>query len=209
MKRLAHGLFGILLVSAAAACGSSINPESNRTFFAIDDAPGEKKTTRYEVPLARLDANVSGRAFVGMDLLDDSVRISRPKDWALRRAAVGDRNGYVEYVSPRGFLFGIYERRDSAGNFEDIDRRYEEDVSAVKAHLVSKEVPVATAGAQGRAYVVERSIPGARAPYVNTSREILLRGHHRVVLVEVVFEGGSLQSLAPELVHVFDTLEVE
>ena len=209
MKRFAHGLFGILLACVVGACGPSINPEANKTFYAIDDAPGEKKTTRYEVPVARLDANVEGRAFVGMGLLDDSVHISRPKDWALRRAAVGDRNGYVEYVSPRGFLFGIYERRDSAGSFEDIDRRYEEDVTAVKARFVSKEVPVATAGAQGRAYVVERNIPGARAPYVNTSREVLLRGRHRVVLVEVVFEGGSLQSLAPELVHVFDTLEVE
>ena len=209
MKRLAHGLLGIVLASFVVACGSSTDPAANRTFYAIDDSPSQTKSTRYEAPLARLDANVSGRAFVGMGLLDDSVHISRPKDWTLRRAASGDRSGYVEYVSPRGFLFAIYERRDSAGAFADIDRRYEEDVAAVKGQLVAKEVPVATANAQGRAYLVERKVPGARAPYVNTSREILLRGRHRVVLVEVVVEGSSLQSLAPELVHVFDTLEVQ
>jgi len=174
----------------------------------MDDTPGQSTSVKYEIPLVRLDAADHGRAFVGVSLFGGSTRVSRPKDWALRRAALGDHTGYVEYVSPRGFLFSIYERADSAGSFEDIDRRYEEDVTAVKGQTLSKGVPMATANAQGRAYLVERKVPGARAPYVNTSREILLRGAHRVVLVQVVFEGSSLQSFS-ELAHVFETLELD
>jgi hypothetical protein len=68
---------------------------------------------------------------------------------------------------------------------------------------------MATANAQGRAYLVERKAPGARAPYLITSREMLLRGPHRVVLVQVVHEDGPLESMAPELLPVLETLEVE
>jgi len=122
----------------------------------MDDTPGQSSSVKYEIPLARLDATDRDRTFVGMSLFGGSARVSRPKDWSLRRAALGGRTGYVEYVSPRGFLFSGCERADAAGSFEDIERRYEEDVVAVKSKALSKSVPIATANAQGRAYLVER-----------------------------------------------------
>ena len=49
---------------------------------------------------------------------------------------------------------------------------------------------------------------GKSAPYVNTSRELLLRGNRRVDLLEIVQEGEFLPQMESELLPVMDTLEV-
>ena len=71
-----------------------------------------------------------------------------------------------------------------------------------------RSIPVATQGAQGREYVARRIVKGQAAPYVNTSREILLRGKGRIDLLEIVQEGAFLPDTVSELLPVIDTLEV-
>jgi hypothetical protein len=199
-----HGL-GWVLCALGTACGGG-EANRNRTFYSIDESPESPKAVKHEIALQRLDANVGGRAFVGMSVLDGKVNISRPADWRVRRAALGD-DAYIEYVSPRGFICALYDRHGSK-SWTTLDEDYIDDVDGGKAKATSKDVPVATANAQGRAFTIERKVAGARGPYENTSREIILRGSHRAVLVEIVFEGKSIDAF-DELLHVFETLEVD
>ena len=49
---------------------------------------------------------------------------------------------------------------------------------------------------------------GQKAPYVNVSREILLRSDHRINLVSIVHQGETLVGVSDELLRVMDTLEI-
>jgi hypothetical protein len=87
-------------------------------------------------------------------------------------------------------------------------KRFAYDTQSLGAKIVGRRVPVAPGLGQGRAYDVTRNVDAAKAPLVSRSREYLVRGATRVVLVQIVYEGDDLSLVNPELLRAVDTLEV-
>ncbi len=130
-------------------------------------------------------------------------------DWRIRRASLQPEKRFIEYVSPNEYLFAIYERVDSPVDpWKDVLERYENDAKAKGAELLGQRVPVATWNAQGREYIVRRTVKGQRAPYSHLSSEILVRGDHRIELVEIVHQGESIAPVGAELLRVMETLQL-
>jgi hypothetical protein len=137
------------------------------------------------------------------------IHLSKPKNWLLREGSNQPGQAYVGYISPNAYSFAIYERPESPEDpWRDMLKRYEDDAQSVGAKIVGKRVPVATGIGQGRAFSVERSVEAAKRPLVSRSREYLLRGESRVVVVQIVYEGDDLSQVNSELLRVVDTLEV-
>ena len=104
-------------------------------------------------------------------------------------------------------MFAIYERADSpADPWRDVLERYQKDVKAKGGEVVGERIPVATWNAQGREFIVRRTVKGQRAPYSHLSSEVLLRGEHRIELVQIVHQGESLAPIGAELLRVMETL---
>ena len=61
----------------------------------------------------------------------------------------------------------------------------------------------------GCSYVVRRRVVSAKAPWQNTSLELLARSDHRIVLVQIVHQDESLADLTGELLRVIDTLMLD
>jgi hypothetical protein len=110
----------------------------------------------------------------------------------------------IRYISPSAYSFALYERSDAPDDlWRDIQQRYEADVVRAGARIAERAVPMAAHSAQGRAYTIER-----REPHPSRSREYLLRGAHRVVLVQVVTAEPDVARLDRELVPILDSMEV-
>jgi hypothetical protein len=162
-----------------------------------------------ERPLPALDAaaSVAGAPLVGVSVLNDRVRFSRPARWMIRDASDEAGHRFIRYVSPRAYSFAIYEMSDSpTDSWHDILQRYEVDVAAAGAKAVGRGIAVATNTTQGRAYTVERKVEAVQTR--SRSREILLRGDRSVVLVQVVTEEDGLSRMSGELLEVLERLEV-
>jgi hypothetical protein len=203
---------GLLLGVVLAGCGGPppITLE-NGTFFQFDDLPGSSKNSAFERPYPPLDRKAQGGLpeYAGVSVLGGTVRISRPADWRIRRASLQPEKRFIEYVSPNEYLFAIYERVDSPVDpWKDVLERYENDAKAKGAELLGQRVPVATWNAQGREYIVRRTVKGQRAPYSHLSSEILVRGDHRIELVEIVHQGESIAPVGAELLRVMETLQL-
>src|SRR5262245_40384973 len=127
----------------------------------------------------------------------------------IREASNEPAHAYIQYTSPNAYSFGIYERPDSPDDlWRDILTRYEDDVASVGAKVVGKRIPVATWRGQGRAYSIERKVEAAKRPFISRAREVVLRGEHRVVIVQIVHDGEDLSAVDAELARVVSTLEV-
>jgi hypothetical protein len=147
--------------------------------------------------------------YVGVTVLRGGVHLSRPSDWHIREANNDPGRAFIQYISPRALSFALYERSDSPVDpWRDVMSRYEVDVSSVGAKITGRGVPVATWKGEGRAYSVERKVDSAKRAFVGYSREVLLRGEHRVVLVQIVRQRGALADIDDELMRVVSTLEV-
>jgi hypothetical protein len=189
------------------ALGCSQKTIDNRVFFQPDEMTSHKP---FEVAYPPLDlAAQPGRTeYVGVSVLGSSVRLSRPIGWHIRRASNTPGFRFVEYVSPREYLFALYERFDSPGSaWSDVLPRYEDDAKKV-VDWEGKAIPTAGYDTQGREYVVRRKVKGQRAPYVNTSREFVFRGEHSFVLVEIEHQGRSDALVEGELLRTIQTLSV-
>ena len=80
-------------------------------------------------------------------------------------------------------------------------------MAGVGAKVVGKRIPIAVGANQGREYTIERKLdPTAPAP--SRSREIIVRGEHRVVLVQIVMQGEELPRLSSELLDILGHIEV-
>jgi hypothetical protein len=205
---------------ACAACGAlslgcaaeapAVTQRSG-TFYQYDELAFGSGTSPFERPNQAFDraATPARGALIGVDVLGGAVSFARPPGWRIRRASLQPERRYIEYVSPRQYVFALYERTDAPGDsWNDVLTRYEDDAKASKAELLSKRVPVAAAFLPGRAYVVKRNVRGARGPYVSRSREALFRSDTRVVLAVLVHQGEHPVLPAEELRAVYDSLTI-
>ena len=67
-------------------------------------------------------------------------------------------------------------------------------------------MPVGTANTQGRAYVIRTKVP-ARPEYQNYAHEMLIRGDHRLMLVQVI-HGESVEPIEDEVAAVLKSITV-
>jgi hypothetical protein len=202
-------------VAAVACGGSSASGKGSTTVF--DPSGGGARAlpvdvmanAQIEKPYAPLDSAGAGdEAWRGVSVLGGDVRFSRPTHWAIRDASVEPGQQYIRYVSPHAYSFAIYERSDAPDrSWRDVLDHYENDVVANGAKALGQRVPVATPANQGRAYTIDRKIE-SKEPVLSRSREILLRGDHRVVLVQIVSQEENLARISGELLEILRRLEV-
>jgi len=191
--------------------GPSEGATKNRTFYDWTVATGDAGAKEFEERYPPLDlaAQEPNPEYVGVTVLRRGIHLSKPKNWLLRDASNQPGQAYVGYISPNAYSFAIYERPEYVGDpWRDMLKRYEDDTQALGAKITGKRVPVGVGLGQGRAYSVERSVEAAKRPLISHSREYLVRGQSRVVVVQVVYEGDDLSQVNPELLRVIDTLEV-
>jgi hypothetical protein len=183
----------------------------NRTFYdwATPTSGDAASIAEYEQRYPPLDLLGAEPGYLGVKVVRGGVRFSRPKNWAIREASNEPGNAFVQYISWRAYSFAIYERPDSPSEpWRDIVVRFEKDVAAMGAKVMGKGVPTATWRGQGRAYAIERKVKAGKLPFVSHSREILLRGEHRIVLVQIVHEGETFSGIDQELGRALGTIEV-
>jgi len=202
---------GVALAIPSFGCGGSSPPpiaQVTGTFYNFDDMMLGKPNKALEEPYPPLDLKEKPGSpeYIGVSILGGSVYFSRPKNWQIRRASLTNQRRFIEYVSPNEYIFAVYERYDRSGDpWRDVLARYEEDAKKEGAELVGLHVPVATWNAQGRAYIVKRKVKAQKEPFVNFSREVVLRSGRRVNLIEIVHQGESLKPIGDELLRVMET----
>jgi hypothetical protein len=210
----------------AGACGGAADSERHTVFdprgatASAPNSPVEPAAAiEVERPFPQLDLpkGIGEGGWVGVSILRDGVRLSRPANWMIRDAGGEPGDAYVQYVSPKAYSFALYERSDSPGDpWRDIERRYEGDVALVGGKVLGRAVPMATYANQGRAYTIEPKSEASDAgpaqalplPAFSRSRELLLRSEHRVVLAQIVSQDEDLSRLSEELLEILRHLEV-
>lgn len=211
--RVKHVL-GFLVACCCFAWGCSGAPDTaakNRTFYDWSVATGPTGAADFEQRYPPLDAAAAAPLpeYIGVTVLRGGVHLSRPKNWMLRDGGNQPGQALVQYISPNAYAFGVYERPDAPTDlWRDILQRFEDDTQSVGAKVVGGRVPMATFEGQGRAYTVERQVEAAKRPLSSRSREYLIRGRSRVVLVQIVHEGEDLSAVDRELTRVVQTLQV-
>jgi hypothetical protein len=200
-----------LALSAAACGGGSAAASKNRTFYDWAVATNAESAQAFEQRYPPLDLSAAAPypEYLGYTVLLGGVHLSRPKTWMLRDGNNAPGQAFVRYVSPKAYSFALYERPESPSElWRDVMKRFEDDTRASGAKIVGKRVPMSTGLGQGRAYSVERSVDAPKRPLLSRSREVLIRGEHRVILAQIVYEGDGLESLDDELLRVISTLEI-
>jgi hypothetical protein len=203
-------LFSLACAWLAGCGGAPDTAARNRTFYDWT-VSGGNTTAQFEQRYPPLDyaEKQPNPEYLGVLVVRGGIRLSRPKEWMIREASNEPGRAYIQYTSPRAYSFGVYERPDSPTDlWRDILTRYEDDVASVGAKAVGRRVPVATWRGQGRAYSIERKVEAAKRPLISRSREILLRGEHRIVIVQIVHDGEDLSAIDDELARVIVTMEV-
>jgi hypothetical protein len=206
-------LASVLLGVSACASGPDPSAFKNRVFYEYGSGQlTAKEIEEFERPYQPLDARAEARGssdYIGVQVLKGAVRLSRPRDWIIRSASLEPERRFIEYVSPRQIAFAVYERIESPLDpWREIMQRYEEDVQKEGGTLLGKAVPAATWNAQARAYDVQRAVPAPKAPFLNRCREYLVRSEHRLLLVQIVYQGETIEPFTEELLRVIDTLQV-
>jgi hypothetical protein len=178
----------LAVAAPLAGCGGSPTAPAQDKVFYLHGGNVADKNASWETYFKPLDADASERTprVVGVGVLNGDVRLGRPIDWYVRSADYTPQRRHISYQSPRQFLFSIYERIDSPEDtWTDVERRYEADVTAEGSTILSGRMPVATANSQGRAYIIRTRVP-ARPEYQNFAHEVLIRGDHRLMLVQII-----------------------
>jgi hypothetical protein len=211
-RRLTRTALLLLGLGFLAGCGGAPDAAAkNRTFYDWSVASAGSSAGQFEQRYPPLDfaEKQPNPEYLGVSVVRGGVHLSRPKTWMVREASNDPGHSYIQYISPQAYSFGIYERPDSSSDmWRDVLNRYEDDVSSSGAKVVGKRVPVATAIGQGRAYTIERNVEAAKRPFISHSREIVLRGEHRVVIIQIVQQADNLSAVDQELMRVINTLEV-
>jgi hypothetical protein len=210
---LAAACAGVLFVGLGTlGCSGGPDPIAfqNRTFYDyvfngnIDVSQFEKPWKPWDYP-----AQPGLPEYKGVAILDAHVHISRPTNWIIRDANNAPGRRFIEYDSPNEYIVAIYELPEIPGElWRDVMHRYEDQGKAAGVEFLGQRVPMATYNTQGREYVVKRGVAAAKAPFVSISREYLLRGPKRVILVQVVHQGETLKPISDELYRVITSIEV-
>lgn len=196
-------------LALALGCSSAQQPSNNRTFY--DWSLGDRAASEFERPSEELDWPPRQRDpdFVGVEVLQGAVRFSRPSSWLMRNASNRPEAAYVHYVSPNAYSFVIYQRPYAPGQpWSELCASYEAEVAAAGSKVVGQDIVVATSRGQGRAYSIETTFKSSAGPVVSRSRELLLRGQQRAVLVQIVHQEGDLAEDGLELLRAVGTLEI-
>ncbi|MGC4088528.1 MAG: hypothetical protein QM756_11660 [Polyangiaceae bacterium] len=191
--------------------GAQDTAAKNRTFYDWTVATGSSGAVDFEQAYPPLDLAAASPLpqYKGVTVVRGGVHLSRPQNWMLRDGVNTPGQAFVQYISPNAYSFAIYERPESTSElWRDVMQRFEDDTQALGAKVVGKRVPMATLGSQGRAYTVERQVEAAKAPFISHSREYLLRGQNRIVVVQVVCDSEDLTAVDRELMRVVQTIEV-
>lgn len=216
LSMAAAGAAVALTLAAPCACGGAAAASGGPTTTVFDPggtataAPVDVRTSPdLEQKFPALDGPVTeGGQWVGVSILRGGVRLSHPPRWTIRDASLEAGRSFVRYVSPNAYSFAIYERSDAPGkSWSDILAHYEADVTGSGAKAIGQRVPTATSTNQGRAYTIDRKIE-SKTPTLSRSREILLRGDHRVVLVQIVTTEENLSRISGELLEILEHVEV-
>lgn len=201
--------------SVAALGGCASGPEKvafeNKVFYQYDTLNPAQAAKSLEAHYPPLDKTESPPLpeYTGVSVLEDAVRISRPRDWVIRAGSAQAEHRYIEYVSPNEYMVAVYELVESPLDvWREVMDRYEEQAKKSGANLLGQRIPMATDNAQGRGYFVRRPVAAAKGPLVNYSNEYLLRGEHRIVLLQIVHHSENLAPMDAELRRVVETLQV-
>jgi len=201
-----------LALFAVACGGGSAAAAKNRTFYDWAVATsGPEGAGAFERRYPPLDASAAASSpeYLGYTVLLGGVHLSRPKTWMLRDGNNSPGQAFVRYVSPKAYSFALYERPESPSElWRDVMQRFENDTRSLGAKIIGQHIPISTALGQGRAYTIERSVEAPKRPLRSRSREVLIRGEHRIILAQIVFEGEGLESADDELLRVMSTLEI-
>ncbi len=192
-------------VAVFAACAGGPAAPTNRTFYAR--SVDRSDTVAFETPYPRLNWPTDAEPeFMGVEILQGAVRFSRPRRWLVRAASNEPGAAYVNYVSPHAYSFAVYERHaQPSDSWADILARYESGVEAAGARVLGRRIPIATSVGQGRAYSIQTPVD---PPEESRSREMLVRGEQRLVLIQVVHQEENLAAFDHELLRAVGTLEV-
>jgi hypothetical protein len=199
-------------VLALSCGGGSAAAVQNRTFYdwAVATSGGQAAQA-FEQRYKPLDLSAEGQnpEYLGYTVLLGGVHLSRPKTWMLRDGNNSPGQAFVRYVSPSAYSFALYERPESPSElWLDVMKRFEGDTLASGAKILGKRIPTSNALGQGRAYTIERSVDAPKRPLISRSREVLIRGEHRIILAQIVYEGDGLESVDAELLRVISTMEI-
>lgn len=198
------------LVPLVVGCGGSPSAPAQDQVFYLHGGGVIDKNYSWETYFKQLDQPPTERTprIVGVGVLLGDVRIGRPIDWNVRAADLTPHHRFISYQSPRQFIFSIYERIDSPEDtWTDVERRYEADVAAQGSQILAGRMPIGTANTQGRVYFLRTKVP-AKPDYLNNSREVIIRGQRRLMLVQVVHTGEGVESIEDEVATVLKSITV-
>jgi hypothetical protein len=205
----ALGALAVFAGLASSGCGGSPTAPAQDQVFYLHGAGVVDKNTSFETYFKPLDAQPTERTprIVGVGVLSGDVRLGRPIDWNVRSADNTPQHRHISYQSPRQFLFSIFERIDSPEDtWTDVERRYEADVAAEGSQILAGRMPVGTANTQGRAYLLKTRVP-ARPEYQNFAHEVIIRGDHRLLLVQII-HGEGVEPIEDEVATVLKSITV-
>jgi hypothetical protein len=197
----------LALLPLLAACGGTPTAPDQDKVFYLHGSKMTDKSSVWETYFKPLDLEASERTprVVGVGVLNGDVRLGRPIDWYVRAADLTPMHRLISYQSPRQFLFSIFERIDSPEDtWTDVERRYEDDVAAQGSTILAGRMPIATANTQGRAYVIRTKVP-AKPDYQSYAHEILIRGDHRLMLVQII-HGENVEPIEDEISAVLKSI---
>src|SRR5262245_37659182 len=201
----------IALGVLSAGCGGSPTAPSRDEVFYLHSGTGIiDRNYSWETYFKPLDATATERVprVVGVGVMRGDVRLGRPIDWNVRAADYSPHHRFISYQSPRQFLFSIYERIDPVEDtWPAVERRYEADVTAQGSTILAGRMPVATANTQGREYLLKTKVP-AKPEYMAFSREVIIRGERRLMLVQVIHTGENAEPIEDEITAVLKSITV-
>lgn len=202
----------LLLTAALGAsvfgCGGSPTAPQRDEVYYLHEAGVIDRRYSWERYFPPLDREATGRIprRVGVAIFEGDVRFSRPVDWYLRSANYTPEARQVSYQSPRQFVVNIYERVDPPEEeWDEILKRYEEDVEEKGSEILAARVPTTTANAQGRTYLIKSTLESKPEPYATHAHEIMVRSPKRVMLIQII-HGESVDASIDEMMAMMRTM---
>ncbi len=208
IRRLVIGGVALAGLSGIGCGGSPSAPRRDEVFYLHGGGVIDKNYS-WEVYFPKLNVDATPRTprIVGVGIFNGDVRIGRPVDWQIRSADYTPQQRFISYQSPRQFIFSIYERVDPIDDtWPEVLKRYEADVEEQGSDILASRLPVSTANAQGRTYVVKTRVP-SKPDYQSFAHEVLIRSEHRIMLVQIV-HGENIEASADEMVAALKSMVV-